>query len=131
MTLSFGKIALATLLVLSVRPALADGDPEQGRRIFARCQACHSLAEGKNMVGPSLHDIFGRTSGTLESFTRYSTQMKAAGVVWSEDTLDDYLENPRAFIPGNMMAFPGLRKEEDRENLIAFLKRATETSGDD
>lgn len=125
MTLSSGKIALAALLVLSARPALADGDPEQGRRVFARCQACHSLAEGKSMVGPSLHGLFGRTAGTLESFPRYSEQLKASGVVWDKETISAYVENPRAFIPGNIMAFPGLRKEEDRANLIAFLERAT------
>lgn len=124
-SLSPGTIAFATLLAFAATPVHADGDAENGRRMFTRCQACHSLAEGKNLVGPSLYGLFGRTAGSLESFPRYSAQMKASGVVWDEATLFAYVENPRAFIPGTTMAFPGLRKAEDRADLIAFLERAT------
>ena len=119
---------MAASLVLLALPARADGDPEKGRKVFLRCQACHSLKEGQNRVGPSLHGIIGRKAGSLASFTRYSPAMKSADVVWNEETLNKYLKNPRAFVPGNAMAFPGLPKEEDRENLIAFLKQASEAS---
>ena len=115
---------MAASLVLLALPARADGDPEKGRKVFIRCQACHSLKEGQNRVGPSLHGIIGRKAGSLASFTRYSPAMKSADVVWNDETLNEYLKNPRAFLPGNAMPFPGLPKEEDRENLIAFLKQA-------
>ncbi len=119
---------IAASLVFLALPARADGDPGKGRKVFIRCQACHSLEEGQNRVGPSLHGIIGRKAGSLASFTRYSPAMKSADVVWNEETLNEYLKNPRAFVPGNAMAFPGLPKEEDRENLIAFLKQASEAS---
>ncbi len=115
---------MAASLVLLALPARADGAPEKGRKVFIRCQACHSLKEGQNRVGPSLHGIIGRKAGSLASFTRYSPAMKSADVVWNDETLNEYLKNPRAFLPGNAMPFPGLPKEEDRENLIAFLKQA-------
>jgi cytochrome c2 len=104
--------------------ALADGNAKKGKRIFNKCKACHSLEEGKNKIGPSLHGLFGRKSGTAAKY-RYSKAMKGAGVVWNEKTLDQYLKRPRKFVKGTKMAFPGLRKEDDREDLIAFLKEAT------
>ncbi|MFQ5346668.1 MAG: c-type cytochrome [Rhodothalassiaceae bacterium] len=119
---------MAASMVLLSLPARAEGDPEKGRKVFIRCQACHSLAEGQNRVGPSLHGIVGRKAGSLASFKRYSKAMQSADVVWNEETLDKYLANPRAFVPGNAMAFPGLPSAEDRANLIAFLKQAGEAS---
>lgn len=97
------------------------GDPQAGRRIFTRCQTCHVIEEGVNRNGPSLHGIIGREAGTVEGF-RYSDANANSGVTWTEETLFEYLENPRAFIPGTIMAFPGLRSEQDRADVIAYIK---------
>ena len=90
----------------------------------SRCSACHALVEGQNRVGPSLYGLFGRTAGTVEGF-RYSPANANSGVVWSAETLEPYLENPRTFMPGNRMAFAGVRNPQDRADLIAFLREAT------
>ena len=114
---------LGLVLALSGGPAWA-GDAEAGKKVFNKCKACHDLVAGKNKVGPSLHGLFGRSSGTVEGF-KYSDAMKGAGIVWGEDTLDAYLAKPKEYIPGNKMLFPGLPKEEDRENVIEYLEEAT------
>ena len=114
---------------LPALPVMAQeaGDADKGAKIFRRCQACHAVTEGQHRVGPSLYEVVGRKAGTAEGFTRYSDALKASDVTWTEETISSYLENPRAFIPGNSMAFPGLRKEQDRLDVIAFLKRAAQS----
>lgn len=97
------------------------GDPAAGRRVFVRCQTCHVLDEGVNRVGPSLYGIFGRTAGTVEGF-RYSNANANSGVVWDGEVMFEYLENPRAFMPGTIMAFPGIRSAQERADVIAFIK---------
>ena len=97
------------------------GDAAAGRRVFARCQTCHVLQDGVNRVGPSLYGIFGRTAGTVEGF-RYSEANRDSGLIWTDEIMFEYLENPREFMPGTTMAFPGLRSETDRANLIAYMK---------
>lgn len=110
------------LLVSSVASA-AEGDPAAGKRVFNQCQACHTVVKGKNGLGPSLNGVIGRKVGTAEGFKNYSPAMQKSDVVWSEETLDKYLADPKAFIPGNRMIFVGLKKPEDRANVIAFLKQ--------
>lgn len=97
------------------------GDAEAGARVFARCRSCHVLDEGVNRNGPSLYGIIGRTAGTVEGF-RYSDANANSGIVWTEQALFDYLENPRQYIPGTFMAFPGLRTEQERADIIAYIK---------
>jgi cytochrome c len=89
--------------------------------VFARCRSCHVLDEGVNRVGPSLYGIFGRPAGSVEGF-RYSEANTNSGVVWSGETMFEYLENPREYIPGTIMAFPGIRDAQDRADLIAYIK---------
>ena len=105
--------------------AHADGDSAKGKKVFVKCMACHTVEAGKNKVGPSLHGIIGRKSGSLEGFT-YSDAMKNANITWNEAELDKYLTNPKKDVPGNKMAFPGLPKADDRANVIAYLKEATQ-----
>lgn len=97
------------------------GDPAAGRRVFVRCQTCHVIEEGVNRTGPSLYGIFGRTAGTVEGF-RYSNANANSGVVWDAENMFEYLENPRAFIPGTIMAFPGIRSAQERADVIAYIK---------
>jgi cytochrome c len=97
------------------------GDVTAGQKIFQQCAACHALQAGVNRVGPSLHGIIGRKAGSVAGF-RYSDANKASGKTWTEDALFTYLENPRASIPGTTMAFAGLKKSEDRVNVIAYIQ---------
>jgi cytochrome c2 len=117
-------IILSLSVILASGVASADGNAKKGKRVFNKCKACHTLAEGKNRIGPSLHGIIGRKSGTAPKF-HYSSAMKKANIVWNEKTLDQFLKKPRKFVHGTKMSFPGLRKEDDRENVIAYLKEAS------
>jgi cytochrome c len=118
-------IVATALALLGTGPALA-GDPANGGKVFKKCKACHQVeAVRKSPVGPNLHGVIGRTAGTTD-FKRYSKQMQAAGedgLVWTEETLAAYLEAPRKYLKGTRMAFPGLKKEADRADVIAYLKQ--------
>ena len=102
--------------------AHAAGDPKRGAQVFRQCMACHSVAAGEQMTGPSLAHIWNRKAGSVEGFLRYSDPMKRADVVWNEATLDQWLSNPAAFLPGTSMTFPGLKQSQARQDLIAYLK---------
>jgi nitrite reductase (NO-forming) len=98
----------------------AKGDASAGRLVFRKCQACHSIEPGKNMLGPSLAGVIGRKAGTEAGYT-YSPAMKSADIVWSPETLDKYLTDPAKLVPGNKMPFPGLKTDHDRADVIAYL----------
>ena len=119
-----GVFALSAVLLAAAQGALAAGDPKNGQRVFNKCKACHSLVAGQRRIGPTLYGMFGREAGTLDGFS-FSSAMKKSKVVWTEKTLDQYLAKPREFMPGTKMAFPGMPKKEERDDLIAYLKEAT------
>lgn len=97
------------------------GDYEHGRRVAAQCRSCHTFTEdGGNRVGPNLHGLFGRAAGTAEGFT-YSDAVKNSGITWNEAALESWLNEPRTFLPGNRMSFPGVHDATDRRDLITFL----------
>jgi cytochrome c len=96
-------------------------DAAAGEKVFALCRSCHVLDEGVNRVGPSLHKIVGRTSGSDAGYN-YSDANKNSGVTWSTDVLFEYLEDPKGFMPGTKMAFPGIKDAQDRANLVAYLE---------
>jgi cytochrome c len=115
--------ALLLLCSISSIAKAEDGDPAKGQKIFMKCQVCHSLDAGTNKIGPSLHGVIGRPSASEANFN-YSDAMKNAHVTWDAATLDKYLTNPKAMVPGTKMLFPGLPKPEDRANVIAYLQQA-------
>jgi cytochrome c len=96
------------------------GDPDHGEKIFHQCMVCHTIQEGVNHVGPSLHGVIGRTAGSVAGFN-YSEANKTSGIVWTEQKIFDYLKNPQAMVHGTKMMFPGLPKEQDRADVIAYL----------
>ena len=112
--------------LLAALPAPYDqGDLENGRRAFTRCRACHTLGEGgADMTGPNLYGVFGRKAGERPRYN-YSNAMRTADFTWDAAALDHWLQNPRTFLPGNKMTFPGLPDATDRRDVIAFLKVET------
>ena len=121
---TIASILAAAAITLAAGGAAAEGDAALGEKVFKKCKACHSLEAGKKKIGPSLNGVFGRTSGTVEGF-KYSKAMVEAAIVWDETTVDAYLADPKGYIPKNKMAFPGVKKEADRANVIAYLMEAT------
>ena len=118
-------VSVPLLVALSAGTALAEGNAEAGKKIFNKCKACHALEAGKKKVGPSLHGIMGSPAGKMEGF-KYSKAMMESGIEWTEENLDKYLTKPKEFIPGNKMIFPGLKKEQQRADVIAYIKEATQ-----
>ena len=119
-------VALALSAAAGVAAAEELGDAERGATIYAQCQVCHQIGQGAvHRVGPHLNGIFGRKLGGLDDYPRYSPGLKRAGtdgVVWTFETLDAYIENPRALVTGTRMNFGGLDAPEDRADVIAYLR---------
>ena len=117
--------ALFALALTGMAQASGAGDPALGAAVFKKCQSCHQVGDqAKNRVGPQLNDIFGRTAGGLEG-AKYSKSMIRAGqdgLIWSEETLDKFLETPKSLVAKTRMSFRGLKDAEDRANLIAYLR---------
>lgn len=119
---SFIKVVgLTAALVAFGSPAMADGDAAAGEKVFNKCKACHTLEEGKNKVGPSLHGVIGRAAGAVDGF-KYSSAMAESGLTWDDETLAKFLAKPKDLIDKTKMSFAGLKKEEDIENVIAYIK---------
>lgn len=112
-------------LLASLPAPFKDGNYDDGKKAFAKCRSCHTLAKGgANMTGPNLYGVFGRKAGTLAGYS-YSDAMKGANRTWDAKTLNDYLTDPRKAVPGNKMGFMGVKAEAERTNLIAYLKVET------
>lgn len=105
----------------AVTYASLTGDAAKGEKVFLQCKACHVVDPGKNMVGPSLHALVGRAAGQIPGYS-YSAANKNSGFTWTEEQLYTYLEAPQKVIPGTKMAFAGLKKPQDRADVIAYLK---------
>jgi cytochrome c len=118
------RVAALLMTLLPACGARADGDAARGEAKFQDCAACHKLEAGANNVGPSLHGVFTRKAGELADF-RYSPALKRSGIAWTPETLDKFLADPQAMVPGNRMPYAGLASASDRADLIAWLQQAT------
>jgi len=114
---------IATFVVAST-PRVRAADVEKGKAVFEQCAACHSLDGSGDYDGPTLKGVIGRKAGSLEDY-RYSAAMKRSDVTWDAGTLDEYVADPQAFIPGNRMAFAGISDNTQRDDLVAYLAVAT------
>jgi cytochrome c len=115
----------SAILIVTVAIGFVRGaDVEEGKVAFEQCAACHSLDGSGKDDGPTLKGVIGRKAGSLEDF-RYSAAMKRSDVTWDAATLDKYIADPQAFIPGNRMAFAGMTDRSQRDDLIAYLALAT------
>jgi len=104
---------------------LAAANPKRGQLLYMQCKACHDVEPGlPHKAGPNLNGVFGRTAGTASGF-KYTDAMAKSGIVWAEQTLDTFLQQPGAMIPGNGMAFPGVANDADRASLIVYLRSST------
>jgi cytochrome c len=116
------RIALAAAFLLAAAsPSWADGNADEGAKVFkSQCGVCHRV-DGKNAVGPHLDGVVGRHSGTIEGF-HYSAANKGSDITWTEDVLDKYITNPKEIVPGTIMPYAGLKDDAKRADLIAYLK---------
>jgi cytochrome c len=106
-------------------PAMAAGDPEAGKKVFAKCMACHTADKDQNKVGPSLKGLFGRTAGTYPKYSYSKPMVEAgkAGLVWDDAHFIQYIHDPKGVVKGTKMAFAGVKDDTDVANLIAYLKQ--------
>ncbi|MGB0661571.1 MAG: c-type cytochrome [Mangrovicoccus sp.] len=130
--MKFSHIATAALIAVAstvAAPVMASdyeivGDAAKGEKVFRKCKACHMVGDGaKSKVGPVLNGVLGRTAGTFDGF-KYSAPMIAAGeegLVWAPETIGEFLTKPKDYIKGTKMAFAGLRKQSDVDNVVAYL----------
>jgi cytochrome c len=121
MRLPNSTLAFGVLVMIAVDPALA-ADAEAGKTAFKKCALCHATQAGKNnKIGPSLFGVVGRKSAGLENFS-YSEGLKKFDHIWDEQTLDQYLADPRGAVPGTKMIFPGIKDKTERDDVIAYLE---------
>ena len=123
----FSRATFSMVIFLIALSSANAADLKKGKKVFNKCKACHTLVENKHRIGPSLHGIYGRKAGVASKY-RFSRAMKKAGdngLVWDDKSLARYLSKPRSFIKGTKMAFAGIKKPSDMENLLAFLKEAS------
>ena len=119
-------LAAAALIATSTGAGLAQ-DVEKGANVFKQCQACHSIGPGaQNKIGPELNGLDGRKAGSVPNYS-YSDANKNSGIVWGEQTFKEYIKDPRAKIPGTKMIFPGIKNEQQANDLWAYIKQFDES----
>jgi cytochrome c len=119
----WSRLIAGTALASALATTAVAQDVTAGEKTFNVCRACHEIGDGaKNEVGPVLNGVVGRKSGSYPGYN-YSDANRNSGLIWDEATLQEYLKNPKAKVPGTKMLFPGLKRDDDILNVIAFLKQ--------
>ena len=118
---TFSLLLTLPFLLMVGSPSLLAADAAAGKKQFKKCKACHSVKDGGNKIGPTLHKIIGRASASISGF-EYSGGLKALGITWDEANLDKWIKKPKAMVKGTKMIFPGLKKADKRADLIEYLK---------
>ena len=113
--------AMTIAAAVFAAPAMAEGDAKKGAKVFRKCKACHVVESEQNRVGPHLVGLVGRDVASVEGF-RYSEALQELGGQWTEDRLNEWLEDSKGMAPGNKMAFAGLKDEEDRAAVVAYIE---------
>ena len=115
---------MASLMLAALpHPAQAVGNPAAGEKVFQKCRACHQIGEtARNAVGPKLNGLFGRPAGSIEGYS-YSPANKNSGIVWDESTFREYIKAPQVKIPSTKMVFPGLKSDQEIDDIVAFLNQ--------
>lgn len=126
---SLAAFAASLVIAGAVAPALAAGDAARGGKQYRVCIGCHSLEPGSHLSGPSLAGLWGRKAGQAHDFIRYSKGLRSADLVWDENTLNAWLADPPALVPGTFMVFRGIKDDRARSDLIAFLAIAMAPGG--
>ncbi len=117
------SFVLSTAMLITGLSHAQAQDAAAGEKVFAQCRACHQMGENaKNAVGPHLNGLFGRRAGSVEGYN-YSPANKNSGITWDEAVFREYIQNPRAKIPGTKMVYAGLKDEQRINDLIAYLKQ--------
>jgi cytochrome c len=119
-----GAALAAAFMTFGAAGGAKAADAEAGKKVFARCAVCHNIDKPATKVGPTLIGIIGRKAGSVPGF-KYSDANEKSGIVWTPETLNTYLTDPKAMVPGTKMLFPGIKDDTDRANLIAYLEVAS------
>jgi len=131
MKLSLKKLSIAALTIvmgITMNVSANAQDVKKGKRVFMKCQICHRItADARKSTGPNLYTIFDRKAGALEGYKYSKAMLKAGaeGLVWTEENIRKQATNPRKFMKGSKMAFAGVKKAKDMDNLIAYMRQET------
>jgi len=120
--MNYFKLFFLSLIVFVFNNNAFSADAVKGKKLFTKCKACHNVDAQKHKIGPHLVGIVGRKAGTADGYTKYSKAIKDSGIVWDEANLDKWLTGPKTMYPGTKMIYPGLKKAEDRADVIEYLK---------
>ena len=120
MIMRLQTIAAAATFLLAASIAQAQGDPKRGEKVFEACRACHAADGEANEVGPGLRGVFGRHAGERDDF-RYSPALKRSGIIWTPETMNDFLADPQKMVPANRMPYDGVPNDRDRADLIMYM----------
>lgn len=120
-------VVATAALMLKPGSANADGDPQRGAQQFRQCAACHSMASGEHLTGPSLAHVFGSRAGSNDTFGRYSPALRESEIVWTAEALDEWLKDPTGLVPGTSMRIRGIDDKAVRQDIIAYLEAADES----
>ncbi len=119
------RITLLLSFLTPVNSYAQKGDAVKGKRVWTKCRACHTLDEGgKNRIGPNLYGVINKAAGTVDGF-KYSKPMAASGILWTNENMRKFLKSPRKFMKGTKMSFAGIRKDEQINDLMAYIAEKT------